>query len=156
MDVLGKPLLYLACESIGYFLLVMLVEKLRSSPEILAWMRPSTSDVVSPEEPPIDSDVAAEKERVQSGRADDDVILLKGLRKVFPGPNGGAKVAVKDQWFGIPSGEIFGFLGKKNSFRLKLRLMIFDRRERRREDDDVADFERGCDPYKGDGDAPRR
>ncbi len=41
------------------------------------------------------------------GRAEKDVIVLDGLRKVY----GGEKAAVKQLGFGIGGGQIFGFLG---------------------------------------------
>jgi ATP-binding cassette subfamily A (ABC1) protein 1 len=62
----------------------------------------------------IDQDVDAEMRRVKSGEADGDMILLKGLRKVYPPGSASkakAKVAVKDLSFGVPQGECFGFLG---------------------------------------------
>jgi ABC-type multidrug transport system ATPase subunit len=37
----------------------------------------------------------------------DDLIQIKGLRKVY----NGKKLAVKDLWFGVKKGECFGFLG---------------------------------------------
>ena len=49
----------------------------------------------------------AEEARVNSGEADDDLIKVNGLRKVY----GGSKVAVKNMSFGIPRGQVFGFLG---------------------------------------------
>ncbi len=48
-----------------------------------------------------------ERDRVLSGRADGDLVVLKGIRKVYSG----GKVAVRDATFGIPRGECFGFLG---------------------------------------------
>lgn len=90
----------------------MVVEKVRSSPDLLARLLPDvSSDPGLGRQDVADSDVEAEKARVRSGQADGDVIVLKGLRKVYAAPNGGVKVAVKDSWFGIPAGEIFGFLG---------------------------------------------
>lgn len=50
-----------------------------------------------------DDDVVAEAERVLSGRADDDMIVIKGLRKVY-GSEGKPKVAVKNLTFAIPKG----------------------------------------------------
>ena len=47
-----------------------------------------------------------ERERVAAGRAEEDLIVLRGIRKVYAG----GKVAVKDASFGIPRGECFGFL----------------------------------------------
>ena len=47
-----------------------------------------------------------ERDRVLSGQAEGDMIVLRGIRKVYSG----GKVAVKDASFGIPRGECFGFL----------------------------------------------
>jgi ABC-type glutathione transport system ATPase component len=59
-----------------------------------------------------DEDVTSEKLRVQSGMACDDMVVIKGLRKVYPSRlNAPPKVAVNDLWFGIPQGQCFGFLG---------------------------------------------
>ena len=54
-----------------------------------------------------DEDVIAENERVQSGQANDDLILLNALTKEYP--NG--KRAVNFMSLGIPGGECFGLLG---------------------------------------------
>ena len=54
-----------------------------------------------------DEDVIAENQRVTSGRAHDDLILLNELTKEYP--NG--KRAVNFMSLGIPSGECFGLLG---------------------------------------------
>ncbi|CEO94857.1 hypothetical protein PBRA_003670 [Plasmodiophora brassicae] len=113
MDVSGKVLIYLCSEIVGYFAILLLIEYVRRTPRLLAIIsRDRFLDVRPVDGTPdeIDVDVAAEKQRVQSGGADKDVIVLRGLRKVYPSPTG-VKVAVKDQWFGIPSGECFGFLG---------------------------------------------
>lgn len=48
----------------------------------------------------------AEERRVASGRADDELIVLRNIRKVYAG----GKVAVHNLSFGIPKGECFGFL----------------------------------------------
>jgi ABC-type multidrug transport system ATPase subunit len=60
----------------------------------------------------LDPDVQAEVDRVRSGAADGEMVVLKGLRKVFKGRSGLAvKVAVNDMYFGIPEGQCFGYLG---------------------------------------------
>ena len=70
-----------------------------------------------------DPDVAAERSRVQNGVV--DVVQIKGLTKVhdhhrpllqlwqFYGSRLGQppKLAVRNLWFGVPKGEVFGFLG---------------------------------------------
>jgi len=59
-----------------------------------------------------DEDLVKEQQRITSGAADDDIVWVKDLRKVYPGRgNVGPKVAVKKLSFGVPAGEVFGFLG---------------------------------------------
>jgi hypothetical protein len=54
-------------------------------------------------------DVLAEEDRVRTGAADDDsVILVKDMKKVYPG----GKFAVRGVSLGIPNGECFGLLGE--------------------------------------------
>jgi ATP-binding cassette subfamily A (ABC1) protein 1 len=55
-----------------------------------------------------DEDVIAENERVDSGEADNDLIILKHLTKVYDT----GKVAVDNLSLGIPPGQCFGLLGK--------------------------------------------
>jgi ATP-binding cassette, subfamily A (ABC1), member 3 len=54
-----------------------------------------------------DNDVIAEQDRVLSGGANDDLIVINQLTKVFD--NG--KLAVNNMSLGIPHGECFGLLG---------------------------------------------
>ena len=56
---------------------------------------------------PDDDDVVDERCRVASGEANNDLIVLKELKKVYK--NG--KVAVDGISLGIPPGECFGLLG---------------------------------------------
>jgi ABC-type multidrug transport system ATPase subunit len=49
----------------------------------------------------------AEEERVRNGGAEDSTILVKDLKKVYPG----GKYAVRGVSLGIPNGECFGLLG---------------------------------------------
>ena len=57
-----------------------------------------------------DKDVFSERCRVEKGGADDDVVKLHDLRKVYS-TKVGPKIAVQSLSFGIPRGECFGFLG---------------------------------------------
>lgn len=66
----------------------------------------TTTDVIHVTHPD-DDDVLAEEERVLSGGANQDLIVLSQLKKVYD--NG--KVAVKNLSFGIPPGQCFGLLG---------------------------------------------
>jgi len=54
-----------------------------------------------------DEDVIAEQDRVLTGQANDDLIVMDQLTKVFP-PH---KVAVNHMSLGIPPGQCFGLLG---------------------------------------------
>jgi ABC-type multidrug transport system ATPase subunit len=55
-----------------------------------------------------DEDVIEETNRVMSGKAhEDSVILLNNMKKIYPG----GKYAVKGVSLGIPNGECFGLLG---------------------------------------------
>lgn len=57
--------------------------------------------------PDPDEDVIAEADRVENDEAaQDEPIRMLGLRKAF-----GAKVAVHNLTFGVPKGQVFGFLG---------------------------------------------
>ncbi|XP_021254439.1 ATP-binding cassette sub-family A member 12 [Numida meleagris] len=57
-----------------------------------------------------DGDVEAERNRVESGKADFDVVLLQNLTKIYHLPHKRI-VAVKNISLGIPAGECFGLLG---------------------------------------------
>uniref|UniRef100_A0A663FCF6 ATP binding cassette subfamily A member 12 n=1 Tax=Aquila chrysaetos chrysaetos TaxID=223781 RepID=A0A663FCF6_AQUCH len=57
-----------------------------------------------------DGDVQAERNRVESGKADFDVVQLQNLTKVYHLPHKRI-VAVKNISLGIPAGECFGLLG---------------------------------------------
>jgi ABC-type uncharacterized transport system ATPase subunit len=54
-----------------------------------------------------DQDVIAEQDRVLCGQANDDLIVMDQLTKVWP-PH---KVAVNHMSLGIPPGQCFGLLG---------------------------------------------
>ncbi|XP_016402931.1 ATP-binding cassette sub-family A member 7-like, partial [Sinocyclocheilus rhinocerous] len=67
-----------------------------------------------------DEDVARERDRVKSGRAVGDILILKDLSKVY---KAGRKPAVNRLCLGIPRGECFGLLGvngagKTSTFRM--------------------------------------
>ena len=62
-----------------------------------------------------DPDVVAEEARVRQNPVGQDTVEARGLRKVFrtkdKDGHSCVKAAVKDMWFGIKRGEVFGFLG---------------------------------------------
>ncbi|XP_010120287.1 PREDICTED: ATP-binding cassette sub-family A member 12 [Chlamydotis macqueenii] len=57
-----------------------------------------------------DGDVQAERNRVESGKADFDVVQLQNLTKIYHLPHKRI-VAVKNISLGVPAGECFGLLG---------------------------------------------
>jgi ATP-binding cassette, subfamily A (ABC1), member 3 len=101
----GWPILFMSLETIVYFLGAILIDVLLSYPQIRSVLLPDKNFTDKPSED--DDDVIAEARRVQSGKADKDTIVVKGLRKVYAG----GKVAVRNLSFGLPQGECFGFLG---------------------------------------------
>ena len=105
LEVAGWPVIYMAAESVLYFLLAWGIDVLLSFPSIRATLLPDKDMPEATFE--VDKDVAAERQRVESGQADGEAIVVKGLRKVF----GGSKAAVRNMTFSIPKGQVFGFLG---------------------------------------------
>jgi ATP-binding cassette subfamily A (ABC1) protein 1 len=108
LEIIGYEVIYLSCSAIFYMLLAIGIDYLRANPELATKIFSDPKVVDAPYD--VDSDVESEKQRVLSGRADDDMIVIKGLRKVYGG-SGKPKVAVRDLTFAIPKGECFGFLG---------------------------------------------
>jgi len=111
-DVTGTNLTYLGVSSILYLALAIAIEYLLTLPGLTTFvkaklgMEPRVADAPVSE----DDDVLAEKQKMQSATISDDPVQVRGLRKVFVGPQG-PKVAVRDLWYSIPKGECFGFLG---------------------------------------------
>uniref|UniRef100_A0A1D1XQT2 ABC transporter A family member 1 n=1 Tax=Anthurium amnicola TaxID=1678845 RepID=A0A1D1XQT2_9ARAE len=131
-NVTGASICYLGIESVVYFLLTIGLEFTPScglnSAKIKEWwqnfQRNYHSISQTLREPLVDLsqsrifiagedvDVQAERERVLSGFADNAIIYLRNLRKVYPGGrNHNAKVAVNSLSFSVQEGECFGFLG---------------------------------------------
>ncbi|XP_068940595.1 ATP-binding cassette sub-family A member 13 [Petaurus breviceps papuanus] len=76
-----------------------LLQKPRSHPVFLGPVTPSE-----------DMDVKEEQMRIWTGRTDSDILVLRNLRKSYPG-FGKRNTAVNDISLGIPRGECFGLLG---------------------------------------------
>eukprot|EP01138_Halocafeteria_seosinensis_P007062 gb/GECG01007221.1/.p1 GENE.gb/GECG01007221.1/~~gb/GECG01007221.1/.p1 ORF type:complete len:1912 (+),score=224.19 gb/GECG01007221.1/:1-5736(+) len=112
-DAALPNILYMALLSVIYFAITVGIDFLLSRPDILQRLqrkpKPSNERSLLPNE--IDPDVLEEEKRCEkqgnSYSATDDAILLQHLRKVY----GDSKVAVRDISFGVPVGEVFGFLG---------------------------------------------
>ena len=115
-DVTGLNIIYLYSEGALLMLGVILYEKLNTKPGLLKQIRSLLVKlhILKPLERKygdgeieVDEDVAAEEQRVTSGGADEEMLQLKNLRKVYPS----GKVAVKNVTLGVPEGQCFGYLG---------------------------------------------
>ena len=102
---IGLSCIYLAAETVGYLLLAILLDYLTNDIKVKQWFSRKDIDVNRSQE--VDDDVQREEERVMNGKAKDDVIQLKQLRKVY----NGEKVAVDKITFGLSRGQCFGLLG---------------------------------------------
>jgi ATP-binding cassette subfamily A (ABC1) protein 3 len=126
INITGAPMLFLAFEIIGYFMVLMLIEKILASPDWVTKMfsTPTLSDTDIINEKKMaadeDEDIIAERERIieqaeqhQQSQTPLDMISVQGMRKVYNGRFGAkAKCAVKNLYFGVPEGQCFGFLGQ--------------------------------------------
>jgi len=111
LRILGWDLIYMGVGSLVWFLITLILELCLATPKVRALFSFRRPNVVDTRES-MDEDVEAERERVLRGDADSEVVVLKGLRKVFASRAGAPpKVAVRDMYFGIPEGQCFGYLG---------------------------------------------
>jgi ATP-binding cassette subfamily A (ABC1) protein 3 len=111
VNATGYNIIYLAVLSPVYLLLAILIDLALAHPRFRLLFSGKTLNVVDIPEVE-DEDVERERERVAAqvpgaaGGGVIDVVQLRSLRKVF-----GAKTAVRNLSFGMPVGEVFGFLG---------------------------------------------
>uniref|UniRef100_A0A672M6Q8 P-type phospholipid transporter n=1 Tax=Sinocyclocheilus grahami TaxID=75366 RepID=A0A672M6Q8_SINGR len=113
-DFVGKNLFAMAVEGIVFFIFTVLLQY-KFFVNLSRW-----SGFVLPPLGTEDEDVARERDRVKSGRAVGDILILKDLSKVY---KAGRKPAVNRLCLGIPRGECFGLLGvngagKTSTFRM--------------------------------------
>lgn len=108
-DIVGRPLVLLSLEAVGYFALVVAREHAGH-----LWRRWLTRRAQASDEQPLraieEEDVAAEAERVGSTPFDADAVRIHELTKVY-GRQLGRRAAVDGLSLGIPKGEKFGLLG---------------------------------------------
>ena len=105
-DVMKYELVFLIWQSVAYIIIAILIDNLLSNQKIRNWLGGKrTYDKISPGN--VDDDVSNEADRILSGLANDDIIVLSELKKQYS--NG--KVAVDGLSFGIPPGLCFGLLG---------------------------------------------
>ncbi|KDO35461.1 hypothetical protein SPRG_18791 [Saprolegnia parasitica CBS 223.65] len=104
-DVAGYEIMYLAIEAVLFPILAIGIDYALSFPKIKAKLSKDPVIVDAPVD--IDVDVQAEADRVNSGRADNDAVVMRNLRKVYKG----GKVGVSNIALALPKGECFGYLG---------------------------------------------
>jgi hypothetical protein len=113
MEISGWNLLFMAVESVVYFVLAILIEAGMARSALVGFFKLNDAkpnklsemlDQMSQEK---DADVEDEKTRMLNGEKTDDLIQLRGLRKVYDS----GKVAVHDLWYSVPKNQCFGFLG---------------------------------------------
>jgi len=107
-------IVFLAWQSVVYLLLAMKIDEWSANPRAVTIFRKifccdfgSRSAGSGETRTGIDDDVAAEENRVLTGGANDDLIVLSQLGKVY----GNGKKAVDSMSLGIPPGQCFGLLG---------------------------------------------
>ncbi|KEG07295.1 ATP-binding cassette protein subfamily A, member 5 [Trypanosoma grayi] len=107
METIGWACIYMAAEFPVFFFLTLFIDhpSRRRLGHQLSYKRQETPEIPFDE----DSDVEAERERVQSLEGDEteSPVSVINLRKVY----GNGKVAVRNLTFGVKRGEVFGFLG---------------------------------------------
>ena len=106
-------IIFLAWQSVVYLILAMKIDEWSANPRAVTIFRKifcfewGSSRVSAPERTDVDDDVEAEETRVLNGGANDDLIVLSQLGKVY----GNGKRAVDSLSLGIPPGQCFGLLG---------------------------------------------
>ncbi|XP_056234951.1 phospholipid-transporting ATPase ABCA1 isoform X2 [Seriola aureovittata] len=114
-DFVGKNLFAMAAEGVIFFIFTILLQY-----KFFIRFRPWWTEPEMPPLGPEDEDVARERERVKSGKAQSDILTMTDLSKVY---KAGRKPAVDRLCLGIPRGECFGLLGvngagKTSTFRM--------------------------------------
>ncbi|KAM9795719.1 phospholipid-transporting ATPase ABCA1 isoform 1-T1 [Syngnathus typhle] len=127
-NLVGKNLFAMGTQGVIFFAFTLMLQykffiayrSIRNS--CLSWSCFKQRSVVcgSPPLGPEDEDVARERERVKTGKADADIITTVDLTKIY---KAGKKPAVYKLCLGIPRGECFGLLGvngagKTSTFRM--------------------------------------
>ncbi|XP_065811834.1 phospholipid-transporting ATPase ABCA1 isoform X1 [Labrus bergylta] len=114
-DFVGKNLFAMAAEGVIFFIFTILLQY-----KFFFSFKPWWAEPEIPPLGPEDEDVARERERVKSGKAQSDILTMIDLSKVY---KAGRKPAVNRLCLGIPRGECFGLLGvngagKTSTFRM--------------------------------------
>jgi ATP-binding cassette subfamily A (ABC1) protein 1 len=104
----GYQLLYLGIEAIVFSAVLLAIEFVNSKPSLRQYFFPDKDVPLSlgAEDDDVQREAARVDAAVTSG-AVTDAITIHNLRKVYAG----GKVAVRNLSYGVPTGEVFGFLG---------------------------------------------
>lgn len=108
-EIMGIEIAYLAVQCVAYPILATYIDIWSTTPSVVRFFsrKKAIREIEVAEEDEIDEDVTAEAERVLSGGANNDTIVMNELEKQYP--NG--KIAVDGVSVGIPGGQCFGLLG---------------------------------------------
>lgn len=139
-NVVGRNLLYLACEAAGYYIINMCIE-LRVVQRAAGWCKrfvrtrimKSIDNYDEPSEYALaDEDIDVRDERIRvannlRNKSSDDLLTVHHLRKQFPDipictRKSKIKVAVNDLSLSIPRKECFGFLGTNGAGMYRIEL----------------------------------
>jgi hypothetical protein len=127
-SVILYDVIFLGVECFVYILLVIQIDKWSTNPRAVNIWRKFVRFITcgccggatsgGPVEAPFfdDEDVIAEQDRVLTGQANNDLIVMNQLTKVFP-PH---MVAVNHLSLGIPPGQCFGLLGINGAVRIDM------------------------------------
>ncbi|KAF1846607.1 uncharacterized protein K460DRAFT_395964 [Cucurbitaria berberidis CBS 394.84] len=100
----GQPILYLICQSLVLFLILMAVDHKWAA----NWFRKPTSARDAEDQNTREKEVSDEIERVASANSG---LRLQHLTRTFKHRTGGVMTAVDDLTFGIKQGEVFAVVG---------------------------------------------
>ncbi|XP_061538807.1 phospholipid-transporting ATPase ABCA1 isoform X2 [Phycodurus eques] len=124
-DFVGKNLFAMAVQGVVFFIFTLMLQfigyrRIQNSCVGLSCVRPGSFVSESLPRGPEDEDVARERKRVKSGKADSDILTMIDLTKIY---KANTKPAVNQLCLGIPRGECFGLLGvngagKTSTFRM--------------------------------------
>lgn len=115
-EVCGRSIVFMCCESLGYFVVVLLAENLWLVNLLRAFQKQreqsTIQQLVKPNQE-IDEDVNDEFLKAKTANPRENCLLIQDLKKVYRPtlPGGVSKFAVRGLSLACPMGERFGLLG---------------------------------------------
>jgi len=103
-DIVTRNLVFMLSEGLFFFLLTIIIEYTSS-------VRRKTQLLMDNTVEGEDVDVAKERQRVLSGGAEDDLLRVENLTKIYSSRKTGKHLAVNRLCLGVSKGECFGLLG---------------------------------------------